>query len=109
MEREVTNIENVQDILNKNDEMIRQMKDINDQYFFETGKRRTHLTITYGCQMNEHDSEKLNAMMMEMGYLEATKPEDADLIIFNKCCVRENAELKVYGNLGHIKKLKEKI
>lgn len=63
---------------------------------------------TYGCQMNEHDSEKLNAMLSEMGYGMAEGMEDADLIIFNTCCVRENAELKVFGNLGRVKHLKKK-
>ncbi|MDW7671789.1 MAG: tRNA (N6-isopentenyl adenosine(37)-C2)-methylthiotransferase MiaB [Bacillota bacterium] len=63
---------------------------------------------TYGCQMNEHDSEKLAAMLGQMNYLEAEENEQADLIILNTCCVRENAELKVYGNLGELKHLKEK-
>ncbi|MEN1759348.1 tRNA (N6-isopentenyl adenosine(37)-C2)-methylthiotransferase MiaB [Anoxynatronum sibiricum] len=63
---------------------------------------------TYGCQMNEHDSEKLAAMLGQMNYLEADSLDQADLIILNTCCVRENAELKVYGNLGELKHLKEK-
>lgn len=63
---------------------------------------------TYGCQMNEHDSEKLAAMLGQMNYLEADDLEQADLIILNTCCVRENAELKVYGNLGELKHLKMK-
>jgi tRNA-2-methylthio-N6-dimethylallyladenosine synthase len=58
--------------------------------------------------MNEHDSEKLDAMLMDMGYVMTEKMEDADLIVFNTCCVRENAELKVYGNLGRVKNLKKK-
>jgi tRNA-2-methylthio-N6-dimethylallyladenosine synthase len=58
--------------------------------------------------MNEHDSEKLNAMLVDMGYEITKKFDDSDLIIFNTCAVRENAEFKVYGNLGHVKKLKEK-
>ncbi|MDO4754220.1 MAG: tRNA (N6-isopentenyl adenosine(37)-C2)-methylthiotransferase MiaB, partial [Bacillota bacterium] len=63
---------------------------------------------TYGCQMNEHDSEKLRAMLTDMGYSVAGGFEDADLILFNTCCVRENAELRVYGNLGRVKHLKKK-
>lgn len=105
--REPINIESVQDILNKNDEIMARVKDMNDQHFTETGRRRRVSTHTYGCQMNEHDSEKLNAMLMEMGYVMTDENADADFIIFNTCCVRENAELRVYGNLGHIKKLKE--
>lgn len=62
---------------------------------------------TYGCQMNEEDSEKLSGMLKNMGYNKTSLKEEADIIIFNTCCVRENAELKVYGNLGALKKLKE--
>lgn len=70
-------------------------------------KKRYHI-ITYGCQMNEHDSEKMAGMLREMGYEKTTKMEEADLIILNTCCVRENAELTVFGKLGELKKLKEK-
>lgn len=80
----------------------------NDAYIFEKGKTPTFEIITYGCQMNEHDSERLIGMLKEMGYEASTNRETADLIIFNTCCVRENAELKVYGNLGHLKTLKKK-
>lgn len=62
---------------------------------------------TWGCQMNEEDSEKLSGMLNNLGYVSSKKREDADIIIFNTCCVRENAELKVYGNLGELKKLKK--
>ena len=73
-----------------------------------TEKQKNYLIRTYGCQMNEHDSEKLAGMLSNMGYLECDTKEDADLIIYNTCCVRENAELKVYGNLGQLKALKKK-
>ena len=63
---------------------------------------------TWGCQMNEEDSEKLSGMLKNMGYKSTLAREEASVIIFNTCCVRENAELKVYGNLGALKKLKEK-
>ncbi|RKD27714.1 tRNA-i(6)A37 thiotransferase enzyme MiaB [Caminicella sporogenes DSM 14501] len=62
---------------------------------------------TWGCQMNEHDSEKLAGMLSNMGYTSCDNKKEADLIIFNTCCVRENAELKVYGNLGQLKPLKK--
>lgn len=68
---------------------------------------KKYIIETYGCQMNEHDSEKLAGMLDGLGYLEADKIEDADLIIYNTCCVRENAELKVYGNLGQLKPIKK--
>src|SRR3712207_4788088 len=58
--------------------------------------------------MNEEDSEKLSGMLKAIGYSRTENREEADIIIFNTCCVRENAELKVFGNLGMLKKLKEK-
>lgn len=63
---------------------------------------------TWGCQMNEEDSEKLAGMLRRMNYQNTPFKNKADIIIFNTCCVRENAELKVYGNLGMLKKLKDK-
>ncbi|MBD5642897.1 tRNA (N6-isopentenyl adenosine(37)-C2)-methylthiotransferase MiaB [Clostridium botulinum] len=63
---------------------------------------------TWGCQMNEEDSEKLSGMLKKEGYIRTEERENADVIIFNTCCVRENAELKVYGNLGILKGLKSK-
>ncbi|ACQ53068.1 tRNA (N6-isopentenyl adenosine(37)-C2)-methylthiotransferase MiaB [Clostridium botulinum] len=63
---------------------------------------------TWGCQMNEEDSEKLSGMLKREGYVRTEERENADVIIFNTCCVRENAELKVYGNLGILKGLKSK-
>ncbi|WML35005.1 tRNA (N6-isopentenyl adenosine(37)-C2)-methylthiotransferase MiaB [Clostridium sp. OS1-26] len=70
------------------------------------GKKHFYLE-TWGCQMNEEDSEKLSGMLKKIGYGRTNNKHNADLIIFNTCCVRENAELKVYGNLGALKKLKE--
>lgn len=61
----------------------------------------------YGCQMNVHESEKLAGILEEKGYLPAEKENDADIIVFNTCCVRETAETKILGNLGIVKKLKE--
>ncbi|MDP4143977.1 MAG: tRNA (N6-isopentenyl adenosine(37)-C2)-methylthiotransferase MiaB [Bacillota bacterium] len=63
---------------------------------------------TWGCQMNEEDSEKLSGMLKRIGYEKTEVRDEASIIIFNTCCVRENAELKVYGNLGALKKVKEK-
>lgn len=62
---------------------------------------------TYGCQMNVHESEKLAGILRERGYEEAKSQEEADVIVFNTCCVRETAEDHVLGNLGIVKKLKE--
>ena len=65
---------------------------------FVTGKPMVNIT-TWGCQMNEHDSENIFGMLEKMGYGVTEEQSDADLIIYNTCAVRENAELKVYGNL----------
>jgi tRNA-2-methylthio-N6-dimethylallyladenosine synthase len=62
---------------------------------------------TWGCQMNEEDSEKLSGMLIPMGYKRTVSKEDADLIVFNTCCVRENAEQKVDGNIGALKTMKK--
>ncbi|WBW95108.1 tRNA (N6-isopentenyl adenosine(37)-C2)-methylthiotransferase MiaB [Oceanirhabdus sp. W0125-5] len=61
---------------------------------------------TWGCQMNEEDSEKISGMLKIKNYTYTKNRKEADIIIFNTCCVRENAELKVYGHLGALKKLK---
>jgi len=71
-------------------------------------KEKSFYIETWGCQMNEEDSEKLSGMLKIIGYARNEDKEKADIIIFNTCCVRENAELKVYGNLGRLKKYKAK-
>ncbi|SDL91462.1 tRNA (N6-isopentenyl adenosine(37)-C2)-methylthiotransferase MiaB [Halarsenatibacter silvermanii] len=70
-------------------------------------KARNYHVITYGCQMNEHDSEKIRGMLESMGYNEVKKAEEADIIVINTCLIRENAELTVYGKVGALKKFKE--
>lgn len=71
------------------------------------GKNKKALIETFGCQMNARDSEKIRGMLSEMGYAETDDETKADFIIYNTCCVRENAENKVYGKLGYLKHLKE--
>ena len=63
---------------------------------------------TYGCQMNVRDSEKLTGILEKIGYT-CCNSEDADLVIYNTCTVRENANRKVYGHLGKMKHQKKKI
>ena len=63
---------------------------------------------TYGCQMNVHESEKLAGMLEDLGYESTNIDKDAEVIVFNTCCIRENAEQKVIGNIGALKSLKEK-
>jgi tRNA-2-methylthio-N6-dimethylallyladenosine synthase len=64
-----------------------------------------HLT-TFGCQMNEHDSERMKGMLESLGYRETTSRDDADLILFNTCSIRESADNRLIGNLGEAKRLK---
>lgn len=73
-----------------------------------TGKNLKYIVLTMGCQLNENDSEKIAGMIEQMGYSLTNKIEEANLIVFNTCCVRENAEDKLFGKLGEVKKYKEK-
>ncbi len=63
--------------------------------------------LTMGCQLNENDSEKLSGMLEQMGYKRTKNQKEADLVLFNTCCVRENAEDRLFGRLGELKRLKE--
>lgn len=68
--------------------------------------KRYHI-VTYGCQMNAHDSETIAGMLEQMGMTEAAAREDADFVLYNTCCVRENAERRALGNVGWLKELKK--
>ena len=68
---------------------------------------KRYLIKTYGCQMNVHESEKIAGQLRDLGYEETQIAEDADVIVFNTCCVRENAEQHAFGNIGMYKKLKK--
>ena len=68
--------------------------------------QKYYAIITYGCQMNLHESEKLAGILRDKGYCATKKLEDADVIVFNTCCIRENAEDRAEGNIGALKKLK---
>lgn len=63
--------------------------------------------MTMGCQLNENDSEKLCGMLEKMGYSQTQEAKQADIVLFNTCCVRENAEDKLFGKLGELKRIKE--
>ena len=63
--------------------------------------------VTYGCQMNIHESEKIAGILRRMGYESAKELSEADIIVFNTCCIRENAENHAFGNIGALKKLKK--
>ena len=79
-------------------EEIRQMISRPEKYY----------VVTYGCQMNAHDSEKLAGMLEEMGMKAAENREDADFVIFNTCCVRENAERRALGNITWLREIRKK-
>ena len=73
-----------------------------------SGKTLKYSIYTMGCQLNENDSEKISGMLEEMGYSKTEDLSISDLVIFNTCCVRENAEDKLFGKIGEMKKQKEK-
>ena len=66
---------------------------------------RTFAVVTYGCQMNAHDSERISGLLEAAGYARADSDE-ADVVVFNTCAVRENADNRLYGNLGHLRPVK---
>ena len=72
-----------------------------------SGCHKYHI-VTYGCQMNEHESEKIAGICESLGFVRTGDKKDADLIVLNTCCVRENAENKIIGNIGALKNLKAK-
>ncbi|MGZ6734775.1 MAG: tRNA (N6-isopentenyl adenosine(37)-C2)-methylthiotransferase MiaB, partial [Nocardioides sp.] len=67
---------------------------------------RTYEVRTYGCQMNVHDSERLSGLLEDAGYAKPAEGQQADVVVFNTCAVRENADNKLYGNLGHLAAVK---
>ena len=69
---------------------------------------RTYAIRTYGCQMNEHDSERIAGLLEDDGYVRASTLEEADVMVLNTCCIRENADNKLYGALGRLKAVKAK-
>ena len=88
--------------INNELEFIQKVRKVNE------GKNLKYLILTMGCQLNENDSEKLCGMMEDMGYTRTDNLEESDLVVFNTCCVRENAEDKLFGKLGEVKRVKEK-
>jgi tRNA-2-methylthio-N6-dimethylallyladenosine synthase len=71
------------------------------------GDARRYLVRTFGCQMNEHDSERLAGLLEAAGLVATDSAEDADVVILNTCCIRENADNRLYGNLGQLRSLKQ--
>ncbi len=86
--------------MDEQNEFIKKVKELN------TGLK--YNINTMGCKLNENDSEKIAGMLEDMGYTATDSVEDANVMVFNTCCIRENAEEKVFGKLGELKRLKEK-
>ena len=94
--------------IQKQKEIIQRIRQRNDMMFQHSGRQKLAMITTYGCQQNENDSEKIRGMLYEMGYGFTEDKEEADLILYNTCCVRENAEFRVFGNIGALKHLKKR-
>ena len=93
--------------MNTKNEVKEQEKYIEKIKKLNRDKSLKYSILTMGCQLNENDSEKLCGMLEEMGYTKTENPKESDLSLFNTCCVRENAEDKLFGKLGELKKVKE--
>jgi len=78
----------------------------NDRLAQDAGHRPRFFVRTYGCQMNERDSEKMSALLAALGFEQAQSQDDADFILYNTCCVRESAEDRVFGHLSRLKRMK---
>jgi len=87
--------------IKKQEQYIKKVKKINEE------KQPFYYILTMGCQLNENDSEKLCGMLEKMGYTKSENQSNADIVLFNTCCVRENAEERLFGKLGELKKLRE--
>lgn len=85
---------------------LEQIRVCQDAHREETGFARKYFIQTYGCQLNENDSEKLAGLLEEMGFVPAVSNREADLLLLNTCSVRENADNKLFGHLGRIKNLR---
>ncbi len=90
----------------------KEVKIIRDEYIIpdnikNIGKNKKYHVITYGCQMNVHDSENISAILEDLKYIQTDDVDNADIIVINTCAIRENAHNKVVGMLGRIKHLKE--
>ncbi len=86
---------------------IMKLREDNGNFAAKNGRVRLALTETYGCQQNENDTERIRGMLSEAGFEFTDDPEKADVVIYNTCAVRENAEQKVFGRLGILKHIKE--
>lgn len=96
---------------NKNEEdkfwtYVNKLKEWNEEFKGKNKRKRNSFIRTYGCQMNEHDSERVAWILNLLGFNMIDNEEEADFILFNTCAIRENAELRVYGKIGSLKTIK---
>lgn len=97
----------IDNVLEIQEECIEKLKEIVQKQFEEKGRPMTACVVTFGCQMNERDSEKLKGILKAAGY-ELTESEKADVVLYNTCTVRENADTRVFGRLGYLNTIKKK-
>ena len=97
----------IDNVLEIQEECIEKLKEIVQKQSEEKGRPMTACVVTFGCQMNERDSEKLNGILKAAGY-ELTESEKADVVLYNTCTVRENADTRVFGRLGYLNTIKKK-
>ena len=90
--------------MNKVEQELEYMEKVKE---YHQGKDVKYAIFTMGCQLNENDSEKIEGMLVGMGYTKTEDSKQADIIVYNTCCVRENAEERLFGKLGEIKRQKE--
>lgn len=86
---------------------INELKSFTANFSMQNGRAPRANTETYGCQQNENDTERIRGILKEAGYEFCERAEDADLVVYNTCAVRENAEQKVFGRIGILKHIKE--
>lgn len=97
----------LKDAKKRGNEEVKYQNDFSiSEEFRGLGNGKKFLIRTYGCQMNEHDTEVMAGIFMALGYEATNTTEDADVILLNTCAIRENAENKVFGEIGHLKSLK---
>lgn len=100
-------VEITQEQIKEQKSFIMKLREENGNFAAKNGRARLALTETYGCQQNENDTERIRGMLKEAGFDFTEDAEKADVVIYNTCAVRENAEQKVFGRLGILKHIKE--
>ena len=98
---------NYEDAKKRTKEIVKFRNYTIDDNYLDLGSNKKFFLKTYGCQMNEHDSENIKGILLSMNFSETLDMEDADFILLNTCSIRENAHNKAFGMLGRIKHLKE--